>query len=111
MDAIDTADPKERRLRLLDWPGGPLVVALLFVSPNVALAQATCPEGRTARGECVSASLANAMRQSAVVLSQPKLSYTAFPILPTDDRGYRYPNQLIPNPAAAASTGTRPGRP
>lgn len=79
---------------------------LLFLTPT-ASAQTSCPEGRTATGQCVNASLATTMRQSAVIFSQPKLSYTEFPVLPPDDRQYRYPNQLIPDPLRPAPTGTR----
>ena len=57
-----------------------------------------CREGRTLSGECVNAGLAESMRQTAVIFSQPKLSLTAYPVLPGDDWHYRYPNQLIPDP-------------
>jgi len=77
------------------------VTALLaLVAP--AGAQVRCPEGRTASGACVDPVLASGMRQSAVIFSQPKLSYTAFPILPADDWHYRYPNQVIPPPPGPA---------
>jgi hypothetical protein len=69
----------------------------LALLPGPAGAQGKCPEGKTAGGDCVNPSLAAAMRQTAVIFSQPKISQTAFPILPADDRLYRYPNQLIPD--------------
>jgi hypothetical protein len=72
--------------------------ALIALTPAAASAQAKCPEGRTADGQCVNPALAAGMRQSAVIFSQPKLSYTTFPILPAEDWNYRYPNQLIPPP-------------
>jgi hypothetical protein len=65
-----------------------------------ALAPATaevCAEGMTSTGECVDPGLAASARLSAVILSQPSISYTAFPILPAGDLDFRYPNQLIPN--------------
>jgi hypothetical protein len=78
--------------------------------PGAANAQGKCAEGRTASGECVNESLAATMRQSAGIFAQPKLSYTAYPILPADDWFYRYPNQLIPDPPLPAPTGTGFGR-
>ena len=65
---------------------------------GAAGAQDRCPEGRTMSGECVNPGLAQSMRQTAIIFSQPKLSYTAYPVLPADDWYYRYPNQLIPDP-------------
>jgi hypothetical protein len=73
--------------------------------PGAADAQRKCPEGMTAGGECVNPSLGEAMRQSAVIFSQPRISDTAFPVLPLDDRTFRYPNQLIPYPSQPSPTG------
>jgi hypothetical protein len=64
--------------------------------PVAASAQNACLEGR-AGGQCLNPSLADAMRQPAVIYSQPKLSNTHYPVLPSLDRTYRYPNQLNPN--------------
>jgi len=72
-------------------------VGWLLLSPGVVSAQVRCLEGKTARGECVNASLATAMRQIAIIFSQPKLSDTAYPVLPSDDASFRYPNQLNPD--------------
>jgi hypothetical protein len=72
-------------------------LALLAAGGSVVNAQPRCPEGRTAAGDCVDPNFAVAQRQAAVIFSQPKLSYTAFPILPVQDRTYRYPNELIPD--------------
>ena len=83
-----------------------LVVAALVYSSGGADAQAACPEGKTASGQCVNPGLADGMRQNALIFSQPKISFTAFPILPADDFTFRYPNQLIPNPLAPSPTGT-----
>lgn len=71
-----------------------------------ASAQTNCPEGRTATGQCVNPGLADSMRQAAVIYSQPKLSYTAYPVLPTLDWTFRYPNQLNPNPLNPSAIGT-----
>jgi hypothetical protein len=74
----------------------------LLLFPSVASAQVKCPEGKTATGECVNPALAAAMRQTAIIFSQPKISQTAFPVLPADDLLYRYPHQLIPSPLKPA---------
>ncbi len=52
-------------------------------------AQGACPEGRTAAGTCVKADLAQSMRKGAVVSTQPKLSFTSPPVLPSEDHEYR----------------------
>lgn len=74
----------------------------LLLFPSAAGAQVKCPEGKTAVGECVNPALAAAMRQTAIIFSQPKISQTAFPVLPADDLLYRYPHQLIPSPLKPA---------
>lgn len=45
-----------------------------------ALAQTRCPEGRAASGACVNGGLAKAMRNRAIVFTQPKLSHTGAPV-------------------------------
>jgi hypothetical protein len=77
-------------------------VACLLLLPSAANAQVKCPEGKTAAGDCVNPALAAAMRQTAIIFSQPKISQTAFPILPAEDLIYRYPHQLIPSPLKPA---------
>ena len=47
------------------------------------------------------------MREVAIIFSQPKISQTAFPVLPSGDRAYRYPNQLIPDPLKPSPIGSR----
>ena len=84
-------------------------IAAVALPPVAAQAQAgKCTEGVAANGECVDPALAVAARQAAIIFSQPKISYTAFPILPTGDVDYRYPNQLIPNQQGPSATGTPP---
>jgi hypothetical protein len=83
---------------------GLLAAALLL--PGAAAAQGTCPAGRTASGQCVNPGLAQGMQQSAIIFSQPSISFTAFPILPVDDLQFRYPNQVVPNQLLPAPTGT-----
>jgi hypothetical protein len=93
---------------------GVLAVFLLPFAPLAANAQGKCPEGKTASGECVNPGFADSMRQAALIFAQPKISFTAFPVLPVQDWMYRYPNQLINDPAARPSAngcgGGRGGR-
>jgi hypothetical protein len=81
------------------------MIGMLTLSPGLATAQTSCPEGRTGGGDCVNPRLSQSARRSAVIFAQPKLSYTAFPVLPSSDSLYRYPNQLIPDPLKAAPLG------
>lgn len=76
-----------------------LTATCILLLVGAASAQVKCPEGRSWTGGCVDPTLAATMRHLAVIFSQPKISRTAFPILPTEDHHSRYPNQLIPNPA------------
>ncbi len=88
------------------WLG--LLGACLLL-PAAALAQAACPAGVAANGECVDAGLAGNAIENAIILSQPKISYTAYPVLPNGDSNYRYPNQLNPDPQGSSSA-ENPGR-
>ena len=81
-------------------------VAAMAFAPVSAGAQTKCPEGVAATGECVDPGIAVSSRLSAVILTQPKISYTAYPILPAGDLDYRYPNQLNPNQQMPSPTGT-----
>ena len=74
-------------------------VALLA---SAAAARPDCIEGRRSNSDCVNAGLAASNRQTAIIFSQPKISKTAFPVLPADDRRFRYPNQLIPDQSKPA---------
>lgn len=76
--------------------------------PVVAAAQQKCPEGRSASGDCVNPGLVASARQTSIVFAQPKISQTAFPILPADDPKFRLLQQLtrdrpIVGPAAAGT--------
>ena len=78
----------------------------LALLAGTAVAQPNCSEGRRSSDDCVNPGLAASNRQTAIIFSQPKISKTAFPVLPADDRRFRYPNQLIPDqlrPAPAFS--------
>jgi hypothetical protein len=88
--------------------GRTAVLAAIIVLPSLVRAQPNCPEGKTANGECVNPALIEVMQQDAVIFSQPKISMTAFPILPADDYRLRYPNQVIPPQGPPAGYGTTP---
>jgi hypothetical protein len=79
--------------------------AALALSSSAASAQARCDGGRTAGGECVDRELTTSARQSSVIFSQPKISHTAFPVLPSVDNLFRYPHQLIPDQLPVTPTG------
>jgi hypothetical protein len=87
--------------------------ALLAMSVSMisvaAHAQGACPDGRTGSGQCINPLFADAMRQTAIIFSQPKISYTHYPVLPSLDWKYKYPNSLNPNPATPSATGTPVG--
>jgi hypothetical protein len=73
--------------------------------PGAAAAQQNCPEGVAANGECVNAATNSLMRQTGIIFSQPKISYTAYPVLPGLDLLYRYPYQLNPPQQQPAGRG------
>ncbi|HTS40548.1 MAG TPA: hypothetical protein VLX09_12880 [Stellaceae bacterium] len=68
-----------------------LILGLLVAVAAPAQAQRRCPEGRTFAGDCVKPELAQVMRKSAIVYSLPKFSYTAPPMLPSEDSVYAVP--------------------
>jgi hypothetical protein len=80
-------------------------LAAFVAAPGATQAQAKCLEGKTATGECVNPGLAEALRQTAIILSQPKISLTHYPVLPSDDRKYRYPNELNPDQLRPSAVG------
>lgn len=82
-----------------------VAIAASAAVPCAAFGQGVCPEGRAPGGECVKPQLAQAARQAAIIFSQPKLSYTAVPVMPSSDSLYRYPNQLVLDPLKAAPLG------
>ena len=62
-----------------------LSMVLLLMPMVRAHSQAACPEGRTLSGKCVKPDLAQSMRKSTILNTQPKLSYTSPPLLPSED--------------------------
>lgn len=82
-----------------------LLAMAVSIAPGVAHAQRACPDGRTASGQCINPQFADAMRQTAIIFSQPKISYTHYPVLPSQDWKYRYPNSLNPDPLKPSPSG------
>jgi hypothetical protein len=68
--------------------------ALLLVPIFGAHAATFCPEGKTLSGACVKPDLAQSMRTSTILNTQPKLSYTSPPLLPKDDYDYYVPRDF-----------------
>jgi hypothetical protein len=81
-----------------------MAIFSLVLLCEAAAAATRCPEGRLASGECVNPRLAASSRQIATIFSQPKISRTAFPIFPSLDRFFRYPNGLLPDQLKPAPT-------
>lgn len=71
-----------------------------------ASAQSYCPEGKTASGACVNPALAASARLDSMIFAQPKISYTAFPLLPALDFLFRYPHNQNPDPGKPSLVGT-----
>ena len=88
-----------------------LTATALVLLPHGISAQPRCAAGHAANSDCVNEALAFVAIQAAVIFSQPKISLTAYPVLPSADRLYRYPNQFEPKPACAdpRRTGPIPG--
>ncbi|HUL90529.1 MAG TPA: hypothetical protein VLU23_20395 [Pseudolabrys sp.] len=77
-----------------------VAAASIALVPFEASAQTQCGGGRASNGDCVNETMATMAIETAVIFSQPKVSHTAYPVLPFADRLYRYPNQLISNQLA-----------
>lgn len=67
-----------------------LIAVSLFAAAHIAPAdaQAVCSDGKTFSGACVKAELGEAVRKQVFVASQPKISYTAPPLLPSEDGSF-----------------------
>jgi hypothetical protein len=96
---------------------GFVLIATLLAATAMAPAhaQTICPDGKTFSGACVKPELGEAMRKQVFVATQPKISYTAPPVLPSEDGTYatlRDYNELkmIYGIGAPAAVGT-PGAP
>jgi hypothetical protein len=76
-----------------------------LIAPSSVQAQGACPGGRMASGQCINPLFADAMRQTTIVFSQPKISYSHYPVLPSLDWKYRYPSSLNPDPLKPSPSG------
>jgi len=85
-----------------------LATTSLLFSPTGASAQRKCSAGLAANGNCANEAAARAAIRTAVIFSQPKISTTAYPVLPSSDRLYRYPNQLTTTPFIPPPVGPGP---
>ena len=88
---------------------GLVVAGSIALLPSIVQAQVRCSAGKAASGDCVNEAMARSALQAAVIFSQPKISFTAYPVLPSADRLYRYPNQLMPDQLRATPLGPGPG--
>jgi hypothetical protein len=79
-----------------------LLAMAVSIAPGAAQAQGSCPDGRTASGRCINPAFADFMRLNAIIHSQSKISGTHYPIMPSQDWIFRYPNSLIPDPLRPA---------
>jgi hypothetical protein len=86
------------------------VCAAFVLCSGVALAQESCQAGRAANGQCVDPGLFNDLRQTEMIFSQPRISETHYPVLPSNDWTLRYPNQLTTNPLQTGVPGAAPSR-
>jgi hypothetical protein len=73
------------------------LIASAFMAAGEAPASAKgkCTEGTTASGACVNPHLARLLRRQTILLTQPKLSFTAPPVLPGDDEVVQPPRQIF----------------
>jgi hypothetical protein len=62
------------------------IAVMSLFGAGTAAGKEPCPEGRMRDGTCVKPRLADSNRAIATALSQPKISYTAPPVLPSEDR-------------------------
>lgn len=66
----------------------PTFALALLLSASSSHAAPRCNEGRTASGECINPGLAHALRHTAIVRVQPKISLNAPLNLPSEDSFY-----------------------
>src|SRR5262245_29543708 len=85
-----------------------LATTSLLCLPVHAFAQRKCPSALAASGDSAHEAAARAAVRAAVIFSQPKMSTTAYPVLPSSDRLYRYPNQLTTTPFIPPPVGPGP---
>src|SRR5690349_22644471 len=88
---------------------GLAIVGSMALLPSITQGQVRCAAGTAMSGDCANEAMAKSALQAAVIFSQPKISFTAYPVLPSADRLYRYPNQLMPNQLRTTPLGPGPG--
>lgn len=77
------------------WPKLLALALLPALLASPASAQAKKCDGYAAsNGDCVARARASNARRSGVLFSQPNISKSAFPTLPSGDGGYRVLNQI-----------------
>ncbi|OYU50406.1 MAG: hypothetical protein CFE31_02315 [Rhizobiales bacterium PAR1] len=64
---------------------------LAFATALPAAAQAACPAGRTLAGTCANAAQMDDLRLTTIIFAQPKISFSAPPLLPQQDGDYSVP--------------------
>lgn len=74
--------------------GTAVLSASMLVATAPSGAKERCTEGRTASGVCVNPHLARLMRQQSIVMTQPKLSFTAPLVMPGDEEVILPPRQI-----------------
>ncbi len=66
-----------------------VLLGAIAIAPTSALT--VCPDGKTFSGACVKPELGESLRKQVFVATQPKISYTAPPVLPSEDGSYGIP--------------------
>jgi hypothetical protein len=82
-----------------------IATAFSMTPASAQTAQNKCDGTLLGNGDCVSRIAAANARRVGVIFSQPKISETAFPVLPSEDGHYRYPNQLLTTPGGITRIG------
>lgn len=91
-----------------------VICGSVSVLATPASAQAPCPGGRAFNGDCVDPGFSRGVTEWVTVFTQPKLSYTAPPYLPSDERKYPIPrdhheiSNLFSFPPTNRATERRP---
>lgn len=69
----------------------PLLIPVPALSQAAQTAPSACPEGRTFSGACVRPDLSSDMRLHILSATQPKLSVSSPPLLPSQDGQFAQP--------------------
>lgn len=85
------------------------IVLSALTAPALSQAPTACREGRLADGTCVNPVLAQVMRQSTIIATQPKISNTAPLNLPFEDALYPTSQNRYEYTRFFGNPATRPG--